>query len=154
MAKPQVSARLDEGLHDDFEEFVDKNGLTKAEALRMLVRDGLEANEQDISEELRNIRDRIPRTDGGKAASAREVERLQKQQNRQQKAEVFQNLGLGSGIMYLAGLTFFDVPSSVVVIFGALIASVILYSVYRMSEFIDINGGTENATATDPEANR
>jgi len=144
--KPQINTRIDESLYEEFEEYRQERDITKAEAGRRLIADGLNAQDRDeMRKELRSIRDRIPRTDGGKAASAQEVKRLQKQQNRQQKAEVFQNLGLGSGIMYLAGLTFFDAPTSVVVIFGAIIASVILYSVYRMSEFIEING---NSAAT------
>jgi antitoxin component of RelBE/YafQ-DinJ toxin-antitoxin module len=150
MAKPTVSARVEEGTYEDFEEFVEENGMSKAEALRLLLRDGLEANEQDIEKELREIRDKIPRTDGGRAASAREVQRLQEQQNRQQRASMWQNVGLGSGILYLAGLTFFSPPTSAVLIFGVLISVVILYSVYRLSEFIDINGTSiESPTSED-----
>lgn len=163
MAKPTISGRVEEGLHQDFEEFVEKNNISKAEGLRLLLRDGLKSNQQDIEQELRDIRDKIPDADGGKVASARELNRLnkehkreiirlQKQQNREQKAAMWQNVGLGSGILYLAGLTFFTPPASVVAIFGALISVVILYSVYRLSEFINLN--STSAESVDPESSQ
>jgi hypothetical protein len=145
MAKPQVSARLDEGLHDDFEEFVENNDMTKAEAIRMLIRDGLEANEQNIEEELRSIRDQIPMADGGIPSRA-EVKRLQ-------KAMTLQTAALGSGVLYASALSSFDLPSSAVAIFGGIVLILLGFAVYRLLGVIK-NGGTGSTATPGPEANR
>lgn len=44
-----VGARLSEPLDEEFDEFVEENGMSNSEALRTLVRDGLEAQVEDQS---------------------------------------------------------------------------------------------------------
>lgn len=152
MTKPQIASRVSEDLDEALDEFADEKGISKAESIRRLLESGLKHEEQQprfeqLEEQLMS--------DGG-VASKSELTRLrdqlktqQRAQNRQQQAEMWQNLGLGSGILYLAGLTFFDVRISVVLIFGAIISLVILYSVYRLSEFIDINEKSDTETHGD-----
>lgn len=152
MTKPQIASRVSEDLDEALDEFADEKGISKAESIRRLLESGLKHEEQQPRFE--QLEEQLM-ADGG-VASKSELTRLrdqlktqQRAQNRQQQAEMWQNLGLGSGILYLAGLTFFDVRISVVLIFGAIISLVILYSVYRLSEFIDINEKSDTETHGD-----
>jgi hypothetical protein len=139
MGKEQVTIRLEASFHEEFMDLVDEHDTSKSAMGRELLRDGYEARKDDqIAEELREIHEKIPRTDGGAdvVASKREVEAIRQQQQQQQRASAIANAGIGAGVVYLAALTFYSLPGSVVAIFGALILGIILYAVYRMSAFV------------------
>jgi Flp pilus assembly protein TadB len=72
MAKPQVGTRVEEELNEQINEYVEEKGITKAEAMRILLRDGLEHdNTQELRELQEELRDEISEvrgaiiTDGG-----------------------------------------------------------------------------------------
>jgi hypothetical protein len=66
MAKPQIATRVDEGFYEDFEEFIEERDISKAEGGRILLRDGMEAQEREqLAEEIEELRDQIPMADGG-----------------------------------------------------------------------------------------
>lgn len=94
MAKPHISTRIDEGFHDEIEEYAEEHDISRAEAMRRLLRNGLDYDNaeelRDAQEELREDMDEmcdviIP--DGGRAITD-EVDML-----RNELAQLRQYLG-------------------------------------------------------------
>jgi hypothetical protein len=65
MAKPHISTRLDEGFHDEIVQYAEDHDISKAEAMRTLLRNGLD---HDSTEEIREGMDVIIE-DGGHVLS-------------------------------------------------------------------------------------
>ena len=145
MAKPQIAVRVDKPFYEEFTEYVEENDLSQAEAARELLHDGMEEHRRKNIENTINDLDAALRADGG-VPSRGEVKRLQ-------KAMTLQTVALGAGVLYASALSSFALPSSATAIFGGIVVILLGFAAYRLLGVIK-NGGTENATATDPEANR
>jgi len=64
MAKPQISTRVDNELKEQINEYAEENNTSKAETMRILLRDGLEhQDDEQMREDVREVRKAI--TDGG-----------------------------------------------------------------------------------------
>jgi Flp pilus assembly protein TadB len=64
MAKPQISTRVDNELKKQINEYAEENNTSKAETMRILLRDGLEHQDSEqMREDVREVRKAI--ADGG-----------------------------------------------------------------------------------------
>jgi hypothetical protein len=80
MAKPQIATRVDDEFYEDFLEYAEEHDISKAEAMRNLLRDGLEHNntqqlrktQEELRDEMSEVRDEII-ADGGYQSHPREA---------------------------------------------------------------------------------
>jgi capsule polysaccharide export protein KpsC/LpsZ len=128
MPRPQLQARFPEDTADAVEEYANEHDVSRSEALRRLVDEGLSARKRkEMREDLEEIK---ARTDGG--PTYEQFESLQDRQERQQRAQTYTMAALAAGLTYLflyvAGYMtgFISVVVGMVVIIG--LAASLAYS--------------------------
>jgi len=141
--KPQINTRVDESLFEEFEEYREDRDITKSEAGRRLIVDGLNAQDREATkEELEAIREEVRelRTDGGGPAasqSALEDTRQQVQSDvedvRQQVETVTQRsnawfLSVTAAALYVAVAQASFVPTALIQSLGILVVITLIGS--------------------------
>lgn len=85
MAKPRVQTRVDPSVDREIDAYADENDMSKAEAVRRLLSDGLE--------EQRAV------TDGGEVVTR--LDEIRAAQVRQERADALQTSALGVGLVFV-----------------------------------------------------
>jgi|APHM01.1.fsa_nt_gi Ribbon-helix-helix protein, copG family. len=146
MAKPQISTRVDDELKQQIDEYAEENNTSKAEAMRILLRDGLE---YDSTEEIREgmgkiiqdgghvLADDMDQLEVGQQELKGEVDsRLEDLEEKltQVQAELEQTQSRQSTLVILAAILFIVASASVSTVVGllgyVLLGVVLLYYVY------------------------
>ena len=141
---PVLSASVSESLKEDIEAFAEKKGLSRSEAMRRLVEQGLEMNRSEVTV---IYGDQEIVTDGGQLArkfsaemsslqeQAEEIEkRVEKEAEKRQNREVASKrltAILAVAVVWLGTVTVFSLPSLGVIFSGAGIIALLLYQLYH-----------------------
>jgi len=148
MAKPQISTRVDNELKEQINEYAEENNTSKAETMRILLRDGLEhQDDEQMREDVREVRDEMSEvrdviiTDGGQPLTEK-INQLEAGQQELER-ELAQTHQSESRLIVLAAILFVVATtsvSSVVSLAGlTVIGAVLMYYAYT-TDFAGIVG--------------
>ncbi len=127
MPRPQLQARFPEDTADAVEEYADEHDISRSEAMRRLVDEGLASRKREgIREDLEEIGEEM-RADGG--AVQERFDAIERRQERQEKADTALNALNAAGIIYIVAYFTGYLPDlgGLVVgaaLFGALVATI------------------------------
>jgi len=148
MAKPQIATRVDDAFYEKILDYADENDVSQAEAMRKLLRDGLEhdntqelrESQQELRDEMSEVRDVII-TDGGHRLTEK-INQLEAGQQELER-ELAQTHQSESRLIVLAAILFVVATtsvSSVVSLAGlTVIGAVLMYYAYT-TDFAGIVG--------------
>jgi len=131
MPRPQLQARFPEDTADAVEEYADEHDISRSEAMRRLVDEGLASRKrEEIREGLEEIGEEM-RADGG--AVQERFDAIERRQERQEKADTALNTLNAAGIIYIVAYFTGYLPDLAglavgAILFGALVTA-LTYSV-------------------------
>ena len=150
--QPIVSASVPQRLKNQIEEYADRKGLSRSEAINRLIEQGLEMSQSEVTV---IYGDQEIVTDGGQLAQrfsaemsslqeqAEEIEkRVEKEAEKRQNREVASKrltAILAVAVVWLGTVTVFSLPSLGVIFSGAGIIALLLYQLYHYQNSLPFN---------------
>jgi len=125
--KNMVSFRIPTDIEEQVEEYANERDISKSEAFRRTVENGLALEEMGLSVAGRGKENLLP--DGGELKDS--IETQQEQINHLERTQQRTTTGILVGVLWIGVALALDLPSWLVIVTGALLVALIGAALYR-----------------------